>query len=211
MSSRLLAPLVYRISRSGMAALVAIAAVPVLPVLLIPPALAQSSEPLAESSAAPTPVPDGYQVVMGDRWSFAVPADWQDALTAPLNPVERIRLVAQLRDQPGQQIVNLVQETYDGSDTDYIQLTIDSLDTLGFTVMEQRSIAVGEWQGMELEVSAPESEPPIRFLQRVVAVAGTGFALTCGGTEAEFESTQAVCANILNSFQIAPVTGDGEW
>lgn len=150
-----------------------------------------------------SPIPADYQVIMGDGWSFAVPSDWQNALssTAELGDAS---IVAQLNDNQKQTVVNLVTQTYDGSGEEYIQRSVATLNDLGFTVHAQDPISVSGFSGMALEVSLTASETTVRLWQRMVVRDGMSFALTCGGPEANLEAAQPICANILNSFQVIP-------
>lgn len=158
--------------------------------------------PVLAQPTAETQVPEGYQIVLGDRWSFAVPAEWQNA-PAPSSNLGEVRIVAQLSDAQQQTVVTLVTEPYTGRNEDYIDQNLQTLTRLGYTVHDQRSIAIGELQGTELEVGVP-SEPPVRLVQRLVADNGLGFAMTCGSAEANFESNQAICDTILDSFRVLP-------
>lgn len=157
----------------------------------------------AEPAEAEPVVPEGYQMVMGDHWSFAVPPDWQNILSEPVDLPEDASLEAQLNDSQKQTVVNLVTQSYRGDDQDYLEQSLDTLSELGFTVHTQESIALSEWQGVDLDVSLTSATPPTRLLQRLIAVDGTSFALTCGGKAENFEATQSVCRTILNSFQVA--------
>jgi len=157
-----------------------------------PEAENSEAEPEAESPdiAEPT-VPEGYQVVTGDRWSFAVPSDWQNVLSAPAELENDTRVVAQLNDSQRQIVVNLVVQSYEGESSDYLQQSIDSLSDLGVIIHTQAPILLtamqeSEIEGVDLDVSIESSEPPTRILQRLVADNGTGFALACGGKEENF-------------------------
>lgn len=148
-------------------------------------------------------VPADYQVIMGDGWSFAVPPDWQNALTSSAE-LGDANIVAQLNDNQKQTVVNLVTQAYSGEGDEYIQRSLDTLTDLGFTVHAQQPITVSGLQGVELEVSLTASETTVRLWQRMVVDEDTSFALTCGGPEANQEAAQPICANILNSFQVIP-------
>lgn len=165
------------------------------------------AEPEAESESpdiAEPVVPDEYQVVTGDRWSFAVPPDWQNVLSAPAELENDTSVVAQLNDSQKQIVVNLVVQSYEGESSDYLQQSIDSLSDLGVTIHTQEPIALPEVEGVDLDVSLDSSEPPTRILQRIVADDGTGYALACGGKEEEFEAARSICTTIINSLQVTP-------
>lgn len=166
----------------------------------------QPSEPrLIPDSETNSAVPPGYQVVMGEGWSFAVPSDWQTVPAAELPDMGTIRIVARLSDSQRQTIVNLITESYEESREEYLKRSIAELGDLGFKVNQQHPITVGTLSGAELDVSVPDANPPVRLLQRIVADEnGTGFVMTCGSPDANFATAQTVCATILNSFQVAP-------
>lgn len=149
-------------------------------------------------------VPEGYQVVTGDHWSFAVPPDWQNILSDSVELPEDASLEAQLNDSQKQIVVNLVTQSYRGDDQDYLEQSLNTLSELGFTIHTQEPVALSEWQGVDLDVSLSSATPPTRLLQRLIAADGTSFALTCGGEAENFEATQSVCRTILNSFQVTP-------
>lgn len=148
-------------------------------------------------------IPEDYQVILGDRWSFAVPSDWQNTLPSPTT-VGNVSLVAQLNDTQRQVVVNLVTEPYEGDGENYIQTNLQGLQSSGFTIHQQQSITFGNLQGVELDVSLPSVDPalPLRLLQRMLTGAGVGYTMTCGGTEANFEATSAICTTILDTFQV---------
>lgn len=163
-----------------------------------------ATEPVETEPAATEPVvPEGYQRVTGDHWSFAVPSDWHNILSDAVELPEDASLEAQLNDSQNQTVVNLVTQSYRGDDQDYLEQSLDTLSELGFTVHTQESIALSEWQGVDLDVSLTSATPPTRLLQRLIAADGTSFALTCGGKAENFQATQSVCRTILNSFQVA--------
>jgi hypothetical protein len=148
-------------------------------------------------------VPADYQVIMGEGWSFAVPPDWQNALSSSAE-LGDASIVAQLNDNQKQTVVNLVTQTYDGSGEEYIQRSVATLNDLGFIVHAQDPISVSGFSGVALEVSLTASETTVRLWQRMVVRDGVSFALTCGGPEANLEAAQPICANVLNSFQVIP-------
>lgn len=164
---------------------------------------AESPETNSPDVATPA-IPEGYQVITGDRWSFAVPPDWQNVLSAPAELENDTSVVAQLNDSQKQIVVNLVVQSYEGEPSDYLQQSIGSLSNLGVTIHTQEPIALPEMQGVNLDVSLDSSDPPTRILQRIVADGGTGFALACGGKAENFEAVRSVCTTILNSLQIVP-------
>lgn len=168
------------------------------------PIAAAAMPGLAQAPGSGAIPPEGYQVVMGDQWSFAVPSDWENVLAnAPSKP-ENVSVDAQWSAPQRQTVMNLVTERYEGSSEDYIQFTLDNLSSLGLTVDSQQSITVGTLPGVDLEVTVPFANPPVQMVQRVIADEGTGFVMTCGGSAEDFETTRSVCANIFNSFQITP-------
>ncbi|HEY9663126.1 MAG TPA: hypothetical protein V6C65_32170 [Allocoleopsis sp.] len=175
---------------------------------LIPNSEINSSETNSSetnSSETNSTVPPGYQLVMGEGWSFAVPADWQTVPAAELPDMGTIRILARLSDSQQQMIVNLITESYEESREEYLKRSIAELGDLGFKVNQQHPITVGTLSGSELDVSVPDANPPVRLLQRIVADEnGTGFVMTCGSPDANFATAQTVCATILNSFQVAP-------
>jgi hypothetical protein len=156
----------------------------------------------AEQNSA-NPVPADYQVIMGEGWSFAVPPDWQNALSSSAE-LGDASIVAQLNDNQKQTVVNLVTQTYDGSGEEYIQRSVATLNDLGFIVHAQDPISVSGFSGVALEVSLTASETTVRLWQRMVVRDGVSFALTCGGPEVNLEAAQPICANVLNSFQVIP-------
>ena len=181
---------------------------PTFPVLLVAlafvPITAAEMPGLAQVPGTSAVPPAGYQVVMGDRWSFAVPSDWENVLAnAPSSP-ENVSIDAQWSAPQRQTVMNLVTEHYDGNSEDYIQLTLNNLSSLGLTINTQQAITVGTLPGLDLEMTVPFANPPVQMLQRVIANDGTGYVITCGGAAEDFEMTRSVCANIFNSFQIAP-------
>jgi hypothetical protein len=161
-----------------------------------------TTEPTEPGVAEPA-VPEGYQRVTGDGWSFAVPPGWQNLLSEPVELGEDTLLAAQMIDSQKQTVVNLVIQDYKGDNNDYIDQSVKILSDLG-TVHTQELTTISGWQATALDFSLTAAEPPTRLLQRVIAANGTGFALTCGGREENFSANQPVCTTILNSFQISP-------
>jgi hypothetical protein len=161
---------------------------------------AESSSPLPAKA-----VPADYQVILGQGWSFAVPPDWQAVLTSAAE-LGDASIVAQFNDSQKQTVVNLVTQDYDGEGNDYLQQSIATLTDLGFTIHTQQPITIAGLAGIDLEVSLPsdETDTTVRLWQRMIVDDATGFALTCGGPEANLEAAQPICRHILNSFQVAP-------
>jgi hypothetical protein len=162
-------------------------------------------EPILED---PT-VPEGYRTVEGESWSFAVPRDWQET-EFPNSTQGSVSIVAQLSDRQEQLFINLVAEPYEGDIQNYIQLSLENMATMGFTVHDQHpvevelvNVDVGALSGVELESSLP-SMPVIRALQRVTVASGNGFALTCGSLETNFEVMRSTCSTILETLRVMP-------
>lgn len=156
------------------------------------------------TDAAEPTIPEGYQEVTDDRWFFAVPSDWQNVLSEPVEVGEDTSLVAQFTDSQRQTVVNLVVQSYKGDNNDYLEQSVGSLSDLGYTIHTQETLTLPGLQGIDLDVSLDSSEPPTRILQRIIADNGTGFALACGGKEENFEAARSICTTILNSFRVTP-------
>ena len=154
-------------------------------------------------------VPEGYRIVEGESWSFAVPTDWQE--TQFSNSAQgTVAIVAQLSDRQEQLFINLVTEPYEGDIQNYIQLSLENMVTMGFTVHDQYPVAVelvnvdvGSLSGVELESSLPAT-PSIRALQRVTVASGNGLALSCGSLETNFEAMRSTCSTILETLRVMP-------
>jgi hypothetical protein len=156
----------------------------------------------AQEAEAPLAVPPGYQVVQQDAWAFVVPDDWQATEISPPRSPD-IQLVAQMRDSDGQVFVNLVTEPFDNDSTQYLSLNLETMRSIGFEIHRQEPVTIGNINGGEIESTLP-SEPPVRALQRVTVSDGTGYAITCGSLESQFETVRSTCEAILNSFQVSP-------
>lgn len=154
----------------------------------------------AQENPAIAQAPSDYQVIEGNGWSFAVPSDWEN--TQIPNPAEgTVAVVAQLRDPQSQVFVNLVTEPFEGDPETYIQLNVENMTSVGFMIHRQEEVTAGAAQASELESTIP-STPPVRAIQVVTADNGTGFALTCGGLEANFENIRSTCEEVLGTFDV---------
>ncbi|MBD1911976.1 MULTISPECIES: hypothetical protein [unclassified Leptolyngbya] len=159
-----------------------------LPLLTTAPALAQQ-------------VPEGVQVVRGDRWSFAIPQDWQATQYASPN-IGNVSLVAQYESPDGAIFVNMVTEPYPGDATSYLELNLQNMQTFGFVIHSQKPIMMGSLAGAEVESSLPEIG--IRVLQRFAIANQTGYVLTCRTLEDAFSEYRSQCSQILNTLQVNP-------
>jgi hypothetical protein len=145
--------------------------------------------------------PENYQTVAKNAWSFALPADFQEtAINLP--NASNVTLEAQYTDNNGTLFVNLVTEPLQpGDQAGYLDNSVQFLSSAGFNVIDQERLQVGPLEAADVE-SSMASTPPVRVLQRIVASPSTGYALTCGTLEANFESVRDTCATILSSLEI---------
>lgn len=157
---------------------------------------------LAQTATSDVSVPEGYQVIQGNVWSFAVPSDWQTT-QFPVPASGPATLEAQLSDNQGQIFLNLVTEPFIGDSSTYIEFNLENMSAVGFAVHNHRSVEIGLLNGEEVESTLP-SDPPVRMLQRITVGSNQGFALTCGSLEANFETVRATCSSILETFQVVP-------
>lgn len=157
---------------------------------------------------APTPVlaqranlPQGFQAVEGDRWSYAIPQDWQ-ATQYPQPGIGNVTLVSQHESPDGEVFVNMVTEPYPGDMQTYLDLNLNNMQSFGFTIHSQTEAMVGSLVGVEVESSVP-TEPATRVLQRFTLADDVGYVLTCRTLEATFESHRDRCSQILATFQVS--------
>lgn len=146
-------------------------------------------------------VPDGFQVVEGSRWSYAIPQDWQ-ATQYPQPGIGNVTLVSQYESPDGQVFVNMVTEPFPGDVNTYLDLNLSNMQTFGFTVHNQTEAMVGSLVGAEVESSVP-TQPPLRVLQRFTLVNETGYVLTCRTLESTFNDYRDRCSQILDTFRVS--------
>ncbi len=146
-------------------------------------------------------VPQGYQTVDADAWSFAVPPGFQ-ATEPSESSTGNVSVVAQYSGVGGLVLVNLVTEPIDPADQEaYLENSVEFLNNAGITVLSQEPLQIGAMEGAEVE-SRMDSMPPVRLLQRIVASPSTGYALTCGALDENFEQARDTCATILSTLEI---------
>lgn len=146
-------------------------------------------------------MPQGFQAVEGDRWSYAIPQDWQ-ATQYPQPGIGNVTLVSQHESPDGQVFVNMVTEPFPGDVLTYLDLNLDNMQNFGFTIHDQSEAMVGSLVGVEVESSVP-TQPPTRVLQRFTLTEGTGYVLTCRTMESDFSSYRDRCSQILSTFEVS--------
>ncbi|MBE9103335.1 hypothetical protein [Vacuolonema iberomarrocanum] len=169
-------------------------------------AIAVSGAGLALFSPAPvfaqeTAVPEGFQLVEGDLWSYAIPQDWQET-QYPQPDLGNVTLVSQHESPDGEVFINMVTEPYPGDMPTYLELNLDNMQSFGFVIHNQTEAMVGSLVGAEVESSVP-IEPATRVLQRFTLTNGTGYVLTCRTLESTFSSYRDRCSQILETFRVS--------
>ena len=135
----------------------------------------------------------------GDRWSFSCPANWTDAppgtsaLGSVASPVPVNGLLPN---------VNIVREPFVGNSAAYAAANITALNGAGAHVLSQHAVASGGLTAVDIETQWPAATPR-RTVQRMMAVGGFGYVLTCTvGDQAA--TARAICDPILATFQVQP-------
>ncbi|MGG6292860.1 hypothetical protein ACQ4M4_00430 [Leptolyngbya sp. AN02str] len=147
--------------------------------------------------------PESYQTIAKNAWSFDLPVDFQPTEIDGLPNASNVSLEALYTGNNGLLFVNLVTEPLQPGDQDgYLDNSIQFLGSAGFNVIGEERLQVGSLNAADVE-SSMSSTPPVRVLQRIVASPSTGYALTCGTLESNFESIRETCASILSSLEIA--------
>lgn len=151
----------------------------------------RTSVPSAPEVESPT------RTVTGDRWSFAVPTDWQNATDAKgtlwKGPASATGETPSVR---------LVVSSFAGDSAAYFK-ALERRTRSGVVVDEEAWESESQPDGLKREGRMIAGGAVVsRFVEYAVAAKGQGYELTCSAPVVAFESVEPTCERILGSLQI---------
>jgi hypothetical protein len=137
------------------------------------------------------------RTVTGDRWSFAVPTDWQNATDAKgtlwKGPASATGETPSVR---------LVVSSFAGDSAAYFK-ALERRTRSGVVVDEEAWESESQPDGLKREGRMIAGGAVVsRFVEYAVAAKGQGYELTCSAPVVAFESVEPTCERILGSLQI---------
>jgi hypothetical protein len=153
--------------------------------------------------AASVTAQDGWTEHREGPVSLRVPADWSRLPPMAVSPPVRLTMILAAPATPTGRFPNVTvtEEPAAMPAYGYLQQSLSAVSQMA-QVVNTQTVSVGAHRAMDIEARWPDNRPPTQALQRVTAVNGTGYTVTCSTALGAMALHRATCQRILSSLRI---------